>query len=104
MDVAKLCRTMERRGYHTPVIIYTGTGNYDRCTQAIRLGAQSFIDKAEPMQRVVQEVENALARQRLVAQVTALRERAGTDAPLVGASRARRRVKARITRVAKFRT
>ena len=102
MDGFEVLRAMERRGFRTPVIVYTGTGNYDRCTQAIRLGAQSFIDKAEPMQRVVQEVENALARQRLVAQVTALRERAGTDAPLVGASRAMQRLKDAITRVAKI--
>ena len=27
-----------------PVIVYTGTGNYDRCMKAIRLGAYSFID------------------------------------------------------------
>ena len=102
MDGFEVLRAMERRGFRTPVIVYTGTGNYYRCTQAIRLGAQSFIDKAEPMQRVVQEVENALARQRLVAQVTALRERAGTDAPLVGASRAMQRLKDAITRVAKI--
>src|SRR5438046_7041851 len=102
MDGVELLRAMERRGFRTPVIVYTGTGNYDRCTQAIRLGAQSFIDKAEPMERVVQEVENALARQRLAGQVAALRERAGTDAPLVGASPAMQRLKDAIARVAKI--
>src|SRR2546427_4774070 len=45
-------------------ILYTGTGNYDRCTEGIRLGARSFIDKAEPMERVVREVEQALEQQR----------------------------------------
>jgi len=102
MDGFEVLRAMERRGFRTPVIVYTGTGNYDRCTQAIRLGAQSFIDKAEPMERVVQEVENALARQRLAGQVAALRERAGTDAPLVGASPAMQRLKDAIARVAKI--
>ena len=49
MDGFEVLRAMERRSFRVPVIVYTGTGNYDRCTQAIRLGAQSFIDKAEPM-------------------------------------------------------
>ena len=102
MDGFEVLRAMERRSFRIPVIVYTGTGNYDRCTQAIRLGAQSFIDKAEPMERVVQEVENALARQRLVGQVAALRERAGADVPLVGASPAMQRLKDAIARVAKI--
>jgi len=50
----------------------------------------------------VQEVENALARQRLAGQVAALRERAGTEAPLVGASPAMQRLKDAIARVAKI--
>ena len=67
MDGFEVLRAMERRGFRVPVIVYTGTGDYDRCVQAIRLGAAGFIDKAEPMERVVQEVEHTLERQRLVA-------------------------------------
>jgi two-component system, NtrC family, nitrogen regulation response regulator NtrX len=102
MDGFEVLRAMERRGLRIPVIVYTGTGNYDRCTQAIRLGAHSFIDKAEPMERVVQEVEHALARQRLIAQVAALRERTDADTPLVGAGPAMQRLKDAIARVAKI--
>src|SRR5690606_1744167 len=58
----EVLRTMRERGFDVPVIVYTGTGDFDRCVQAIRLGAYGFIDKAEPMQRVVQEVRNALER------------------------------------------
>src|SRR2546427_13260437 len=83
-------------------IVYTGTGNYDRCIQAIRLGARSFIDKAEPMERVVQEVENALERQRLAGQVAALRARTGADASLVGASPALQQLQDAVARVAKI--
>ena len=75
MDGFEVLRAIERLGLRVPVIVYTGTGNYDRCAQAIRLGAHGFIDKAEPMERVVQEVEQALERQRLASQVAALRER-----------------------------
>ena len=86
MDGFEVLRHLARRDARPPVIVYTGTGNYDRCVQAIRLGAQGFIDKAEPMERVVREVENALERARLTGQVAALRQRLGTEAALVGAS------------------
>ena len=62
-----------------PVIVYTGTGNYDRCVQAVRLGAYGFIDKAEPMERVVQEIETAIERRRLRAEVAALRRQLGRE-------------------------
>src|SRR5881296_1816404 len=102
MDGFEVLRAMERRGFRTPVIVYTGTGNYARCTQAFRLGARSFIDKAEPMERVVQEVENALERQRLAGQIAALRARTGADASLVGASPAMQQLKDAIARVARI--
>src|SRR2546425_8778778 len=43
MDGFEVLRALERRGggLKVPVIVYTGTGNYDRCIQAIRLGARS---------------------------------------------------------------
>src|SRR5688572_11961458 len=59
MDGFEVLRTMHERDLDLPVIVYTGTGDFERCTQAIRLGAYSFIDKAESMQRVVHEVRNA---------------------------------------------
>ena len=102
MDGFEVLRTMERRGLRMPVLVYTGTGNYDRCTEAIRLGARSFIDKAEPMERVVQEVEHALEQQRLAGQLAALRGRLDSEAPLVGASPAMQALKDAIGRVAKI--
>jgi len=102
MDGFEVLRTMERRGFRIPVLVYTGTGNYDRCTEAIRLGARSFIDKAEPMERVVQEVEHALEQQRLAGQLAVLRGRLDSEAPLVGASPAMQELKDAIGRVAKI--
>jgi len=100
MDGFEVLRALERRAVRVPVIVYTGTGNYDRCIQAIRLGAQGFIDKAEPMERVVREVEGVLERERLAAQVAALRRDLGTEAPLVGASPAMAKLTERMARVA----
>ena len=100
MDGFEVLRALERRAVRVPVIVYTGTGNYDRCIQAIRLGAQGFIDKAEPMERVVREVEGVLERERLAAQVAALRRDLGTEASLVGASPAMAKLTERMARVA----
>src|SRR6266487_1135684 len=100
MDGFEVLRSVERLGLRVPVIVYTGTGDYDRCAQAIRLGAYSFIDKAEPMERVAQEVENAIERRRLTAEVTLLRHGFGLESPLVGTSPALAKLKEGIVRVA----
>ena len=95
MDGFEVLRSVERLGLRVPVIVYTGTGDYERCAQAIRLGAYGFIDKAEPMERVAQEVENALERRRLTEQVTMLRRGFGVESPLVGNSPALAKLKPR---------
>src|SRR3954451_10852733 len=100
MDGLEVLRRLEQQGSEVPVIVYTGTGNYERCAEAIRLGAYSFIDKAEPMERVVQEVENAVERRRLSAEVTSLRRGFGLETPLVGTSAALSKLKEAIVRVA----
>ncbi len=102
MDGFEVLRGMARREAPPPVIVYTGTGNYDRCVQAIKLGAQGFIDKAEPMERVVREVENALERARLTSQVTALERRLGSETTLVGGSAPMRQLADTIARVARI--
>ena len=99
MDGFEVLRTMRERGFDVPVIVYTGTGDFDRCVQAVRLGAYGFIDKAEPMQRVVQEVRNALERGRLEGEVKRLRARVEESA-LIGESTAMRRLHDDIHRVA----
>ncbi len=98
IDGFEVLRTMEREGYGTPVIVYTGTGNYDRCVQAVRLGAAGFIDKSEPMARVVHEVETALERARLREEVKTLR--GDTDTALIGTSAPARALVQHIARVA----
>ncbi|MFQ5510683.1 MAG: sigma-54-dependent transcriptional regulator [Candidatus Krumholzibacteriia bacterium] len=100
VDGFEVLRSLKKRGLPVPVIVYTGTGSYDRCVQAIRLGAYSFIDKAESMERVVHEVRNALERVRLEFEVESLRRDLGTETPLVGSSRAMEDLKKQIARVA----
>ena len=94
MDGFGLLRSVGRR---VPVIVYTGTGTYDRCLQAVQLGARSFVDKSEPMERVVREVEQVLERERLSREVAAVR---AADGALVGSSTALARLRERIARLA----
>jgi two-component system nitrogen regulation response regulator NtrX len=99
MDGFGVLRAMEQQGSEVPVIVYTGTGNYDRCIQAVRLGAYGFIDKAEPMEVVVREVETVLERKRLRLEVASLRRQLG-ETSLIGNSPAIRRLREAIARVA----
>jgi DNA-binding NtrC family response regulator len=100
MDGFEVLRALERKGSKVPVIVYTGTGNYDRCIQAIRLGAVGFIDKAEPMERVAREVAGVLERRRLEDEVAALQRDLGTADPLVGGSAVMVKLRDQIARVA----
>jgi DNA-binding NtrC family response regulator len=100
VDGFDVLRAARDRELDVPFIVYTGTGDYERCARAVRLGAFGFIDKAEPMRRVVQEIENALERDRLAGQVAELRERLGDRDDLVGTSPAMLELKDRIAELA----
>ena len=100
IDGFEVLRRLQQRGIDTPVIVYTGTGSYDRCIQAVRLGAYGFVDKSEPIERVVQEIENAVSRGRLVSEVRTLRSRFEGDTPLVGDSAPMRSLRDAIARLA----
>ena len=99
MDGYEVLRTLQHRGVETPVIVYTGTGDYDRCIQAIRLGAVGFIDKAEPMERVAHEVSGALERSRLRREVRALQDEL-SQSQLLGMSPGMKELREIIGRVA----
>jgi DNA-binding NtrC family response regulator len=99
-DGFEVLRRLRQRGIDVPVIVYTGTGSYDRCVQAVRLGAYGFIDKTEPVERLVQEIENAVSRGRLVTELRTLRSRFDGDTPLIGDSAAMQTLLDAIARVA----
>jgi DNA-binding NtrC family response regulator len=99
MDGFAVLRALKHRGDDTPVIVYTGTGDFDRCIEAVRLGAAGFIDKAEPMERVAQDVEHAIERHRLRREVFALRTQLG-ESTLTGRSGAMEQLRRELARVA----
>jgi two-component system, NtrC family, nitrogen regulation response regulator NtrX len=100
MDGFAVLRQLAHRGIELPVIVYTGTGNFERCVQAVRLGAWGFIDKAEPMERVAREVENALRHRTLTSRVRELEAREEAETPLVGTGPAMGRLRTALARVA----
>ena len=100
MDGFEVLKEMKRRGLSVPVIVYTGTGNYERCVQAIKLGAYNFLDKAESMEKVAHEIENAVERDRLVSEVRTLRTRLEGSSSLIGESRAMQKLREEIARLA----
>lgn len=101
-DGFDVLRGLHQRGIDTPVIVYTGTGSYDRCVQAVRLGAYGFVDKAEPIERVVQEIENAVSRGRMAKELRSLRSRFDGETSLIGDSVAMRALRSAIERVARI--
>ncbi len=100
IDGFEVLRTLKKEEISIPVIVYTGTGNFERCVRAVQLGAYSFIDKSEPMERVVQEVQNALNHIRLENEVKSLRMDLGRTGGLIGSSEAMQLLKDQIRRVA----
>ncbi|MBU1073121.1 sigma-54 dependent transcriptional regulator, partial [bacterium] len=99
-DGFAVLRGLQDMDIDVPVIVYTGTGNYQRCVQAVKLGAYGFVDKDEPTERVAQEIENALAHGRLAREVASLKRRLADDSALIGRSPVMTELKARIARVA----
>ncbi len=100
VDGFEVLATLKRQKNKVPILVYTGTGSYDRCVRATKLGAYSFIAKDEPLERVVREVENALAWASLRSEVSRYRRQSGDDSPLIGDSRAASAMKEQIDKLA----
>jgi DNA-binding NtrC family response regulator len=82
------------------MIIITGSASVDTAVQAMRQGAYGFVDKAEPIERVVQEIENAVSRGKLVTELRTLRSRSDGGTLLVGDSAPMRSLREAIARLA----
>ena len=102
LDGFDVLRAMEHQEIDVPVIVYTGTGSFDRCVEAVRLGAFGFIDKAEPMERVVHEVRLALRQSDLRDRLGQLEEQVTGSSPLIGESEAMLQLRTAIGRLARI--
>ncbi len=100
VDGFAVLRALKEHEVETPVIVYTGTGDYARCVQAVKLGAYSFIDKAEPMEQVVHEVRRALDHASMSRELSTLRARTESESRLAGSSAPMQKLKDQIARIA----
>ena len=58
-DGFEVLPTLKRLGNRVPVIVYTGTGSYDRCVRAVKLG---MLSRAAVIEAVAQRLEAHGAR------------------------------------------
>ena len=87
------------------VILITGHGDIAMAVNAMRNGAYDFIEKPFAPQRLIDVVERAAEKRRLVLQVRALRrqladQQQGIDSMILGNSPAIRRVRGRVLQLA----
>jgi two-component system nitrogen regulation response regulator NtrX len=99
-DGFEFLRRVAERPSVPPILVYTGTGNYERCVRAVKLGAYGFLDKGEPMERVVQEIDNALERSTMRNELDTLRVRLDGETALLGDSEAMQAVRRAIDKLA----
>ncbi|MCP4574600.1 MAG: sigma-54-dependent Fis family transcriptional regulator [bacterium] len=100
VDGFEVLATLKKQGNRVPVIVYTGTGSYDRCVRAVKLGAYGFLAKDEPLERVVNAVENAVAWSGMRDEVKKLRRTGGVGGEILGESRAMVTLKEQIDKLA----
>ncbi len=100
LDGFSVLDALARKGSRVPVLVYTGTGDFERCVRAVQAGAFAFIDKAEPVERVVREIMNALRTSRLQDEVETLRRKIGAGSSLIGESAAMKSLRGHIGKLA----
>lgn len=76
IDGLSLLKQMRERGTRTPVIVLTGHGDVAMAVQALREGANDFLEKPYDDEELVERIETALRD----AAVRASEEDAGSDA------------------------
>jgi two-component system nitrogen regulation response regulator NtrX len=85
-----------------PIVVYTGTGNFQKCVKAVQMGAYNFLDKSEvKLDRLVQELHNAMEHNKMKLEIQELRHAAGKDSTLLGASSELEDLRKQIQRVAR---
>ncbi len=96
-----LLERLSRDGAHIPVIVVTGYGDIDMAVEAMKLGAQDFIQKPVDIARLRQAVDRAAERVALQRELEHLRlARNPADAWVVGETPAMKKLMADLARVA----
>jgi DNA-binding NtrC family response regulator len=83
-----------------PVIMISGHGNIDTAVDAIKKGAYDFIEKPLDLNRLLVTIKNALERSDLVVETKRLKKKINKQYRIVGESKAIKKVKDMIDKVA----
>ncbi len=62
MDGLELQAALARTRYPMPLLFLTGTGDIPSSVRAVRCGAEDFLEKLAPQEKLIAAVERALAR------------------------------------------
>ncbi len=100
VDGFEVLRTLQHEGDELPVIVYTGTGDVQRAVRAMQLGASGFVEKKDPVERLLMEIERALERDRVGSELKRSRVREAGSRVLVGDGPAMTALKEGIARLA----
>ena len=96
MDGLGLLDELRRRQTCVPVIMMSGHATIDVAMDAVRRGADDFIEKPIGSDRLIVSLERSLQLHRLKAENTEFRRRSGESGPLLGASEAMARLRGQI--------
>ncbi len=100
VDGFEVLRTLQHEESDVPVIVYTGTGDIQRAVRAMQLGARGFVEKRDPIERLLLEIDRALESERLGGELRRSRARSGEDGDMAGESPPMRALKESISRLA----
>lgn len=86
-----------------PAIVISGNASIEDAVRALKLGAETYLEKPPESERLLKSVANALSRRRLEAEVAEWRERAALESgssQLLGDSAVMKTLRAQVERVA----
>ena len=83
-----------------PVVMITGHGTVETAVEAIKLGAYDFLEKPLELNRLLVTIRNSLEREHLVKETKRLKKKIHKTYELVGESKAIKKVKEMVARVA----
>ncbi|HXP31429.1 MAG TPA: sigma-54 dependent transcriptional regulator [Stellaceae bacterium] len=100
LDGLEILKITRRELPTLPVVMISGHGNIETAVAAIKIGAYDFIEKPFKADRLLLVVERAIEATRLKRENEALRQRAGDESELIGASHTMGQLRHQIERVA----
>ncbi len=100
MDGMEVLKKLKDEGHDFPVIMISGHGTIEIAVEATKLGAFDFIEKPPDLNRLLVSVRNALDRFQLVEENKSIRSRLPKVPEIIGESKAIKKIKETIQKVA----